>query len=179
MSFFKFIVTYWTQFTALILAIGYVIKVIFEFYIKTKEIKFNFIHKERAEIIKQLHLDLIELSKEVEKMALAHTLTYLNQGPTNKQREEVFHKIAKLNAKIYDEIERNRIYFSDNFFNQFDTLVKKVRDNFIMTSLDRNVILEDESKEYIFSDSASFLKYYKEEFPTLKLKLQKEFKRYL
>jgi hypothetical protein len=176
MTFFKLLIEYWAQSTVLILAIGYVIRVILEFYIKRKEIKFNFIHKERAEVIKQLHLDIIEMSREIELMALAHTL---NQGPTNKEREEVFHKIVKLNGKIYDTIERNRIYFSESFISQFDTLVKKVGDNFITTSLDKNVLIKDETKEYIFNDSALFLKYHKEEFPILKDRLQKEFKKYL
>jgi hypothetical protein len=119
------------------------------------------------------------MSREIELMALAHTLNSINQGPTNKEREEVFHKIVKLNGKIYDTIERNRIYFSESFISQFDTLVKKVGDNFITTSLDKNVLIKDETKEYIFNDSALFLKYHKEEFPILKDRLQKEFKKYL
>lgn len=187
MAFLKILVEYWAQATVLILAIGYVLRVVLEFYIKRKEIKFNFIHKERAEVIKQLHLDIIEMSKEIELMALAHTLKSLNphtlkslnQGPTNKEREEVFHKIATLNRSIYDNIDRNRIYFSESFVSQFETLVKKVRDNFIITSLDKNVLIRDQTKDYIFNDSESFLKYHEEEFPILKQRLQKEFKRYL
>jgi hypothetical protein len=54
-----------------------------------------------------------------------------------------------------------------------------VGDNFITTSLDKNVLIKDETKEYIFNDSALFLKYHKEEFPILKDRLQKEFKKYL
>lgn len=84
----EFIIKYWAQATLFILAIGYVIKVILEFYIKKKEIKFNFLHKERAEVIKQLHLDIIQMSKEIELMALAHTLDKINQGPTNQERKD-------------------------------------------------------------------------------------------
>ncbi|HEX8277903.1 MAG TPA: hypothetical protein VF540_04380, partial [Segetibacter sp.] len=105
MAFLKLLVDYRAQATILILAVGYLLRVILEFYIKRKEIKFNFIHKERAEVIKQLHLDIIELSKEIELTALAHTLKPLNQGPTNKEREEVFHKIATLNRRIYDNVD--------------------------------------------------------------------------
>ncbi len=179
MTFFRFLVTYWTQLTILIFAIGYVIKIILDFNIKKREIKFNFIHKERAEIIKQLHFDIIELSKEIQKMALAHQLTLMNQGPTNQQRKEVFGAITVLNKNIFETIEKNRIYFSDSFFSQLNTLVENVRDNIIMTSLDRNVILKDESKEYIFSDSATFLKYYEDEFPKIQVRLRNEFRRYL
>lgn len=175
----EFIIKYWAQATLFILGIGYVLKVILEFYIKKKEIKFNFLHKERAEVIKQLHLDIIQISKEIELMALAHTLDTINQGPTNQERKELFHKIAMLNGKIRDTVDKNRIFFSNNFVLQFDKLFKNVTDNFILTSLDKNALNKDYKKEYVFNNSSLFLKYFEDEFPKLKNVLEKEFKKYL
>lgn len=107
----EFIIKYWAQTTLLILGIGSVTKVILEFYFKKKEIKFNFLNKQRAEVIKQLHLDIIQLSKLIELMALAHTLNTINQGPTNQERKDLFHKIVVLNGKIHETFEKNRIFF--------------------------------------------------------------------
>ena len=175
----EFLIKYWAQATVLIFAIGYVIKVILEFYIKKKEIKFNFLHKERAEVIKQLHLYIIEMSKEIELMALAHTLETINQGPTNQERKDLFHKIVKLNGKIHETVNTNRIFFSASFVLHFDKLFKNVNDNFILTSLDKNALINEDQKEYVFNNSSLFLNYYNYEFPKLKNILQKEFKKYL
>jgi len=112
MKWLEFLNKYWAQATVVIFAIGYVIKVILEFYIKKKEIKFNFLHTQRAEVIKQLHIDIVEMAKEIELMALAHTLDTINQGPTNQERKDLFHKIVKLNGQIHDKVDKNRIFFS-------------------------------------------------------------------
>ncbi len=175
----EFIIKYWAQATVLIFGIGYVIKVILEFYIKKKEIKFNFLHKERAEVIKQLHLDIMEMSKEIELMALAHTLNTINQGPTNQDRKDLFHKIVLLNGKIRETVEKNRIFFSNNFVLQFERLFKNITDNFVLTSLNKNALNKDEEKEYVFNNSSLFLNYFNNKFPKLKNVLEKEFKKYL
>lgn len=179
MNYLEYLIKYWSQVTVVIFAIGYLLKVIFEFKIKKEEIKFDFIHKERAAVIKQLHLDLTHLSKDISLMYMAHELKAINQGPTNEERKKLFHQIVKLNGKIYDTITLNKIYFPETFFSQFDNLFKNVNDNFILTSLDKNVLLNDENNEYIFNDSQKFLNYFKNEFHKLTDKLQKEFERYL
>lgn len=149
----KFLIEYWSQATVLLFAIGYILRVIFDFYIKKKEIKFNFIHKERAEVIKQLNLDIIELSKEIEFMALAHNLETINLGPTNQERNELVNKIIKLNGNIHETISKNNIYFPERFISRFDALVKNVNENIIFTSLDKNVIIKDDKKKYIFNNT--------------------------
>ena len=62
------------------------------------------------------------MSKEIELLALAHTLKSLNQGPTNKEREEVFHKIATLNRCIYEVLIETEYTFQKVLFRNLKRL---------------------------------------------------------
>lgn len=85
MEILEYITNYWSQVSIVIFAIGYVIKTLWEVRLKEQEIKFNFIHSKRAEVIKDLYTNFSKLSKEVEKIFLAHNLSEIQQGPTNKK----------------------------------------------------------------------------------------------
>jgi len=163
----------------LLFSIGYIIKVIVDFYIKKKEIRFNFLHRERAEVIKQLHFDLIEMSKEIELLALAHTLDTINQSPTHQERKDLVRKIVELNGKIRGTVNKNSIFFLNSFVLEFEKLFKNVTNNFILTSIDKNALNKDTNTEYTFNNSSLFIKYFNDEFPKLKIVLEKEFKKYL
>ncbi|EIJ39013.1 hypothetical protein JoomaDRAFT_2015 [Galbibacter orientalis DSM 19592] len=178
MKILDFLIKYWSQTTVLIFAFGYVLRTIFEFYIRKAEIKFTFIHKERAEIIKGIHLDIIKLSRELEFLALGHTLAEQNMGPTIEEGRNVFGKVLELNKKIKIKIEENEIYFSEKFISLFNELFTKISDNIILTSLNKN-LTKDSNQKFEFNNSELFFKYYKKEFPKLKKKLVKEYRRYI
>ena len=178
MNILNFIVEYWSQLTILILAIGFLLKSIFNFYLKKQEIKFDFIHKERAQIIKKLHIDITRLSRQLEFLAMGHSLAKVKVGPTIKEGIEVFRKVVELNKEIKVTVEENKIYFSDNFIQLFDELFKNVSDNIILTSVNKN-LTQDSDKKFEFNDTENFFKYFNNGFPELERRLLVEFRKYL
>lgn len=179
MKLLDFLSKYWSQISVVVFAIGYIIKIFFDFYLKQKEIKYNYIHGKRVKVIMNLYAQLNELNQQIEKMALAHELTEVNAGPTNTERWEVFNKIINLNSNLKKEFEKHKLYFSKRFINQFEKHFKKVSDNFIMTSVNINPIVKDKDKEFVFSNSKKILHYFKWQYPLLKHRLEREFKKYL
>jgi|GEM_PF-6221398 len=178
MKIFDFLNKYWSQITVLILAIGYILRTIFNFYLKKAEIKFAFIHKERAEIIREIHLDLIKLTRDIDFLALGHTLARINAGPSIEEGRNIIGNVVELNNKIKIKVEESDIYFSDDFISLFNQLFSKIDDNIILTSLNKS--LENKSNEkFDFNNSELFLKYYKTDFPKLKHKLKIEYRKYL
>jgi len=76
------------------------------------QVKFSKLHTERGEIIKLIYQELFELEKKLEH------LTTLFQGPswtTDKDREK---DALDKYWEMYDVLENNRIYFSEELCNQ-------------------------------------------------------------
>ncbi|UZD22973.1 hypothetical protein [Algoriphagus halophytocola] len=169
---------FWSQITVLIIGIGYILRTIFNFYLKRAELKFAFIHKERAEVIREIHIDLTKLSRDIDFLALGHTFAGLKAGPSIEEGRSIVGNVVDMKNKIKIKVEENEIYFSDNFISLFNQLFSKIDDNVILTSLN-NSISNCDNEKYEFNNSGLFLSYYETDFPKLKHKLKKEYRKYL
>lgn len=174
----EFVAKYWSQISVLKFGIGYCLKTTFEYRLKEKEIKFNFIHSKRADIIKELYSKFSELSREVESISLGHYLSKINQGPNRTENKSIFWKIVELNKSIKILMEDNRIYFTDDFTYKIESFCKTVDDNIIVPSVNVNDDIDANSLT-LYNDTEKFSSFYKNQFPAIKKNIICEFQRYL
>lgn len=76
MDFLKFLADNWSQVVVIIAALGYLIKIILDFNIKKREIKFEFIYKEKASAFREFLLSYQNLNAEL--TVKAYQLLYGN-----------------------------------------------------------------------------------------------------
>jgi len=175
----KYLVTYWSQITLILLGIGYLIQQAVNYSLKLKEIRFSSLHLERAQVVRKLYSDLMALQKDIDAMHLAHELKPLDLGPTREEWLPIFQSMITRNRDIKEYFEMNRILFSKKFASKMNNLFIMVTRNFIITSANKNNIINDPSKDLILNDSLMFKKFYKSNFKELFTALEDEFRKYL
>lgn len=174
----KFIITYWSQITILLLGIGFIIQKIIDYKLKLKEVKFNTFHIERANFIREIYSDLIVLQEDLDFLNIVHTTS--SPKLLSFPEEEwipIISKIVKQNKLIKQKVLKCKILFSSKFTNKLDDLFTIILNEFIMNSLDNRIRVGETN--YTFSDSDRFQKYYKIHFPKLIRSLEKDFRKYL
>jgi len=173
----KTIGEYWSQITFILLGLGYCAQQIIGFWFKRKEIRFNTFHFERANLIKEIYVDLVTLKQHLNEMNLVHFLNPLQMGPTIDEWRPVFHKIVQQNNLIYDKFNKNRILFSSKFGFKMDKLFDIIRDEFLTNSLNTNINSDD--NKLMLNNSKRFIEYHESDFKVLINELEKEFRKYL
>jgi hypothetical protein len=97
----KNIFEYWSQITVLIGAIGFLLKTIFEFKLKNKELKFKYFYELKSQKIIELYTKIVEIQMIIDRRKKDDAPTF---------ESNMFQKRRALD-KYYWESE---FYFSDN-----------------------------------------------------------------
>jgi hypothetical protein len=170
----KFIVTYWTQITFMLLALGYFTKEIITHIIKLKEIRFNTFHVDRANVIKETYRELIMLKRLLRSLNFLHfaahkeSIVKSDLAITKEEWELFTEKLNEQNILIKNTFDINRILFSKKFAAKMDLLYDTINKEFIETS---RIVTP--------TNSERFEEYYRNDFEKLLTTLETEFRKYL
>ncbi|KUY25525.1 hypothetical protein [Elizabethkingia ursingii] len=178
MDFFYYISNYWAQISIFIIAIGYLLKILLEFQIQKSQIKFNFIHAERVKVIKEIYKNFMNISKDLEFLALGHQLADLKQGPTRSEARDLMWRIIENNKLLKKNLDENKLYFSQKFTRKMDAFNDNIAKFCIIPSVNMSSSTS-ETSIVIYNDSKTFLKFYRKTFPRIEKAILRQFKKYI
>lgn len=142
------------------------------------QVKFTKLHTERGEIIKQIYQDFYDLEQKLEFMT---TLFQGSEWRTEKERDDI--AIAKY-REVYDRLERNRIYFSEELCEQLTSALELYHEIIKqMLNAESLAKYESDGTGYRFPDGQGSLDLWKDaerktknEIRVLRLELAKVFR---
>lgn len=107
MTFAEFIIEYWSQLAVLLGVIGYLLKTIFDFIIRKREIKFIKLHELRAEKISAIFHSLTNMEQSFDQyLNKVHNLSSLEEEKAmlDEARESIndFKKLIYINELYFD-----------------------------------------------------------------------------
>lgn len=116
----KFLINNWAQISFILLALGYIIKVIFESIFKRREIKFNFFLNNRVKAIETF----LSSYTNLESCYKDASTSYFNKTSTAKETDDI---IVPLKNKLNDSLAILQLYTTTKEFESFT----EVHDNFM------------------------------------------------
>ncbi|MBR9861426.1 hypothetical protein GYB22_11915 [bacterium] len=84
------------------------------------DIKFSILHEERAKQCRNLYLQIRKLESSL------NTYTTIFQGPGWQEDNERFQNVLNERINLQEQIEDNRIYFTDEFCLELEAIYEKV-----------------------------------------------------
>ena len=129
MTFYEFIIQSWSQLTILLGALGYFLKIIFDFLLKKKEIKFIKLHELRAEKISAIFQSLAEMEHSFDRyLSQVHNLASLEAEKklldTARASVNGFKKMIHINELYFDQNTNEKLknigkFYSDALLNSY------------------------------------------------------------
>jgi hypothetical protein len=144
-SLWQFFANNWAQISFILLALGYVIKVILEARFKRKEIRYNFFLNNRMKSIETFLSNYANLESTFKDSFTSYIFNTL----TSKEIDNI---VVPLRYKLNDSLSLLQLYLNDNEFTQFKyvytNLIIVIGEGFLIK---RNPLLNETNREFEFA----------------------------
>jgi len=147
LTFEKILENYWSQILLLLTAIGFVIKMIFNFILKKKEINHEIIYKHRINALNRFFNIYSEVKSMWEKLPIFKI--YKGEFSNDEIDKQIQPSLNKLDASVLEL----QMYFNEKLYDKFKLIesnMRKINGRFLKIAFENNRNLTEKTNDYTF-----------------------------